>query len=108
MGAVDEISQAERRRIMREATTYHSAAEASIDKDRGGRFKVLTPTTVVGRSSVAYPKLPAAAPSNQAALTADEPPLGYSVDALDPVGEPHERIEAKPQSSERRRGWRRL
>ena len=90
----DEISQSERRRIMREdrlPTTYHAAAQASIDEDRGGRFKVLTPTQVVGRSS-AYPKLPSTSPSNQAAMTAKEPPLGIDVNALDPTGEPHEQI----------------
>ena len=104
MSAVDEISQAERRRVLandRKVSTYHDAAQASIDEDRGGRFKVLTPTEVVGRSSVSYPRLPSTSPSNQAAMVPDEPPLGISVDAVEPVGEIHERTPTKPKGLRR-------
>ena len=92
----DMISQKEKREILANdrlvRSTYFSQAQASIDEDRGGRFSVLTPTQVVGRSSVSYPRLPSTAPANQAAIVGDEPPLGIDVNALDPAGEPHEQI----------------
>jgi hypothetical protein len=55
----DEISQAEKRRILaedRRSRTYHAAAQSFIDEDRGGRFSVLEKPVVSGL--VRYPKLP--------------------------------------------------
>ena len=90
----DEVSQSEKRRILaedRRMRTYHAVAQASIDDDRGGRFGVVGRTTVTGAAPISYPRQPSGSPANQAAMVGDEPPLGYSVDALEPVGELHER-----------------
>jgi hypothetical protein len=96
----DEISQAERRRVLandrKVLATYHAVAQTSIDDDRGGRFAVRSPTTVVGTSPVTYPRLPLSSPANQAAMTAQEPPLGYSINDQECVGEPHEREGTPP------------
>jgi len=47
----DEISQAERRRVLandrKVLATYHGVAQTSVDDDRGGRFAVRGPTEVV-------------------------------------------------------------
>jgi hypothetical protein len=105
----DEISQAERRRILaedRKARTYFSEAQASLDDNRGGRFAVTRPTTVIGSSPIQYPRLPGTAPANQAALVGDEPTLGFSVNDIEPVGEIHERNERNEQRAASK--WRRL
>ena len=48
----------------------------------------------MGTSPIQYPRLPATAPSNQAALVGDERPLGFSVNDQEPVGEHFERGDA--------------
>jgi hypothetical protein len=60
----DEISQAERRRILAEEriSTYRAHAEANTDLELGGRFAKLSKTTVVGASSISYPKQPEGSP----------------------------------------------
>ena len=71
MNPADEISQAEKRRILaneQRLNTYRAHAEASIDDDRSGRFAVRKPATVIGASPISYPRLPQDAPANQAAL----------------------------------------
>jgi hypothetical protein len=84
--------------------TYRAHAEASIDEDRGGRFALVRkPATIVGAGPIAYPRLPEDSPWSSNPLP-PEPPLGYSVDDLEPVGEVFEQ-EAKPQVRAR---WRRL
>lgn len=103
---VEEISQAERRRILAEdrMSTYHALAQSSIDDERGGRYAAASrPATFVGAGPVSYPKLPEDSPSNQLAKMPDEPSLGYSVDDQDPIGEAFEQ-----EASKRRRPWRRL
>jgi hypothetical protein len=107
----DEISQAERRRVLandrRVLATYHGVAQTSADDDRGGRFAAVSPTrTVVGAAPISYPKLPANSPWACDPVPT-EPPLGFSVDAMEPVGELHERGDAA-EAGLRRRGWRRL
>src|SRR5262245_50784215 len=93
----DEISQAERRRILREVTTYHAAAQGFVNDDRGGRFAVLEKAHVTGSTPVvAYPKQPSG-PWSEGPGPA-EPPLGYSVEAVEPVGELHERVGTSPSS----------
>jgi len=66
MNGADEISQAERRRILAEDRrakhTYYSVAQGSIDDDRGGRYAVTTPTSVVGAPPIQYPKQPEGSP----------------------------------------------
>ena len=100
MNAADEISQAERRRIMadeRRGRTYHGVAASSVDDERGGRYGASgSKQTVVGSSPIAYPKLPANSPwANDPCPL--EPVLGFSVEELEPVGEPFE-IEASRSS----------
>jgi hypothetical protein len=103
----DEISQAERRRVLendrRVLATYHGVAQTSVDDDRGGRYAKVITTTVIGASPINYPRQPGSSPANQAALAGDEPPLGFSVNDIEPVGEIHERNEQRAASK-----WRRL
>jgi hypothetical protein len=91
----DDISQAERRRIMaddrRAKSTYHSQAIGSIDEERGGRYATSgSKQTVIGSSPIAYPQQPSTSPWHHDPI-GTEPPLGYSVDAIEPVGEVFER-----------------
>jgi hypothetical protein len=103
----DELSQAFKRKILAEdrdrLSTYRAHAEANADLELGGRYAKVTTTTVVGAGPIQYPRLPLTAPSNQAAMVGDEPPLGFSVNDMEPVGEIHERNEQRAASK-----WRRL
>src|SRR5262249_13627556 len=88
----DEISQAERREIMaedRRAKTYFGQAQHA-DDELGGRYAKVRSTTVVGSSPSSYPAQPPTSPWHRDPVP-DEPPLGYSVDAVEPVGEMFER-----------------
>jgi hypothetical protein len=94
----DEISQREKRRILAEdrqvRTTYLHHAESSVDDDRGGRYAAIEKSaTVVGAGPVSYPQQPPTSPWHHDPI-GDEPPLGYSVDAIEPAGEKHERGDA--------------
>src|SRR5262249_49720888 len=89
----EEISQAERRRILaedRRRSTYHAHAN-DVEVEMGGRFAKLRTTQVTGSGAVvAYPKLPNG-PWGEGPQVGDEPPLGCDVNAVEPVGEVHER-----------------
>ena len=93
MNAADEISQAERRRIMaeeRRLRTYHGVAASSVDDEKGGRYAGSgSKQTIVGSSPIVYPKLPANSPWVKDEYP-PEPPLGFSIDAQEPVGEKFE------------------
>ena len=94
MNAEDQISQSERRRILAEGrrakSTYHSVAASSADDERGGRYAAASSKpTVTGSSPIAYPQQPTGSPWASDPLP-NEPPLGYSVEEMEPVGEPHE------------------
>jgi hypothetical protein len=121
MNPADEISQALRRQVLandrkiaaeRKLSTYLDHSQASANDDRGGRFAVRSPTTVVGAAPIAYPTQPPTAPSNQMAMMPPEPSidgtgegltLGYGIDRPDaPPSEP------SGDGGLRRRGWRRL
>jgi hypothetical protein len=93
--AADDIPQSERRRILaeeRRLKTYMGHAQHTGEDIYGGRFAKVNTTTVIGAAPASYPAQPATAPwaSNP---YPDEPPLGYSVDAHEPVGEVFERGE---------------
>jgi hypothetical protein len=64
----DEVSQAERRRIMieeRRASTYMDHA-MNADLELGGRFKALHPVSVTGADpAVAVPQQPSTSPWHQ-------------------------------------------
>ena len=60
--AANEISQRERHEVLRndrkvrEAPTYHSIGQASVNDERGGRFAAEgSKQTVIGSSPISYP-----------------------------------------------------
>jgi hypothetical protein len=104
MNNADEISQAERRRIMadeRRGRTYHGVAASSVDDEKGGRYAASgSKQAIVGNSSIAYPAQPPGSPW-RCDECPPEPPLGYSVDAMEAVGEPHEVEASRPGTDAR-------
>jgi hypothetical protein len=125
----DEISQSERRKILAEdrqrLNTYRAHAEANADLELGGRFSKVTTTTVIGASPIRYPRLPQGSPW-ACDPCPTEPPLNYDINAMEPVGGPHEREGTPPsptaveldlvappdgdvrRAATRKAGWRRL
>src|SRR6516165_7854618 len=81
-GPEDEVSQAEKARIIREqASSILDHARAAANDLGSGRFAGVNPTTVVGSEpAVKYP----AAAAHQADPVGIEPPLGFSVNDLEP------------------------
>jgi hypothetical protein len=80
-GPEDEVSQDEKRRIIREqASSILDHARAAANDLGGGRYAGVNPTTVVGAEPAV--KYPAASTSWQIQLP-DEPPLGFDNPALD-------------------------
>src|SRR6516165_12133486 len=93
------VTQREKRQVLendrrvreadeRRRSTYHGHA-LDDEPELGGRFKKVNTTTVVGRSPVSYPQQPEGSPWRSDPCPI-EPPLGYSVEELEPVGEKHE------------------
>jgi hypothetical protein len=80
-GPEDEVTQAERRRILREGTTFHQHAQAFADELSQGRFAATGVPTVTGATPI--PKYPAAG-AHQSDPVGTEPPLGFSVNDLEP------------------------
>ena len=80
-GPEDEVTQAERRRILREGTTFHQHAQAFADELSQGRFAATGVPTVTGATPI--PKYPAAG-AHQSDPVGVEPPLGFSVNELEP------------------------
>lgn len=82
------------------ATTYHQQATAQLALEDSGRFGALA------RERAAQPAVAGTEPfvryPGGASWTSDpnmlEPPLGFSVDAMDPMGEAHEIAKATPVS----------
>jgi hypothetical protein len=66
------------------AGTYHQIAETEFTGDRG-RWTARERSTVIGSEPVTYPKLPDASPWANNPV-GQEPPLGFSIDALEPTG----------------------
>jgi hypothetical protein len=82
-------------RLVRQASTYFHHAQ-SIDLELSGRYSKLTPTSVTGSTpGPIYPQQSETSPANQAALTGPEAPLGYDINAIDPVGERWEQEASK-------------
>jgi hypothetical protein len=80
-GPEDEVSQAEKRRIIREQATMHAHAVAEAAMMETGRFAAVNATIVTGATPI--PKYPAASASWQIQLP-DEPPLSaYENPALE-------------------------
>ena len=81
-------------------STFHSIALAGIDDERGGRYAAEgSKRTVIGSSPVAYPAQPATSPWHHDPCS-PEPPLGYSVDEQDPVGEKFEQAASSAQGAD--------
>jgi hypothetical protein len=81
----DPESQAERRRVLLQDAdvrdrfgTYLSHTHSEL----GGRFAVTDHQTITGVVSPSPPPLPANSPWHGSDPVPDEPPLGYSVDAM--------------------------
>jgi hypothetical protein len=91
---VYNISQAERRRILKD--TLHGRAVAEQDTI-GGRYAAETRTRVVGSASFKYPQLPGSSWGNQGAAVPPEPSLGVAIDEMEPTGT-HAEIEQSLQS----------
>jgi hypothetical protein len=89
--------QAERRqvlandvRVRREGTTYHKLAQA--EQEIGGRFAVNRPKPqITGTSASQVPPQPDGSPWRTDPVP-DEEPLGFSVEEMPVVGEPHESV----------------
>jgi hypothetical protein len=64
--------------------TYHSRAQADVEAELGGRFA--KPKPLIGGS---VPMQPEGSPWASDPV-GQEPPLGFSVEAMEPVGNPHE------------------
>jgi hypothetical protein len=80
----NQASQAERREVLRN-DTYFARQSNTVD-DAGGRYAKLTPSNVIGSAtSPQYPQQPENSPWHHDPVAATEP-LGFSVDAMEPVG----------------------
>jgi hypothetical protein len=100
----NDADQSERRDLLQEhlrqrqqGSTYSAHAHMHID-DAGGRFAKTRPSLTVGsKPTVDYPgdKLPAWVTDRGP----DEPPLGFSVDAMEPVGESFEVLQSAMQAN---------
>jgi hypothetical protein len=91
-GPEDDISQAEKRRIIREqATTMYQHARSAANDEAGGRFASVNAAMVVGAEPAL--KYPAASSGWQIQLP-DEPPLSaHENPALEPSAVPHSPVE---------------
>ena len=81
-----------------QTTTYAAQAKAQASLDQaGGRFAVEDKSVTSGsEASVTYPTLPPSSPWSGPRLP-DEPPLGFAVGQMEPVGT-HAEIEASLKS----------
>src|SRR6516165_12462708 len=90
----DPESQVERRRVLindarvrdqsrnGDTGTYLSHTHSEL----GGRFALTEHQTITGVVSPSPPALPSNSPWHGADPVPDEPPLGYRIDQMDPVG----------------------
>jgi hypothetical protein len=73
-----------------EKDTHFSRAQADVELENQGRFKKQTETEVIAsKPQVRYPAQPASSPFAHDPAP-PENPLGYDINALEPVGERHE------------------
>jgi hypothetical protein len=77
-----KVREAEHQRLLREGTTFHQHAQAFADEVNQGRFAAIGVPTVTGSTPV--PSYPAAG-AHQFDPCGPEPPLGYSVDQVEPI-----------------------
>src|SRR5262249_1697903 len=79
--AMDEISQREKREVLRDC--YLSRAQADADLEAQGRFKKQSPTMIVGTPQ--YPKQPANSPWHSDPVP-PEPPLDFDLNFVGELG----------------------
>jgi len=97
-GPEDNVSQAEKRQIIREqATTMHQHAQAQAGELSGGRFAATGTPNVTGTTPI--PSYPAASASWQIQLP-DEPPLGFDNPALKDPADVSSSSSAEPGGAE--------
>ena len=96
MNPTDEISQSEKRRIIKDNAkarggTYFSHGQAAADTELGGRYGVINKPIVSGNEAATkYPRLPEGNPWSGTADMGTEPFTGYAIDEQEPVGEAFE------------------
>jgi hypothetical protein len=90
----DDITQAEKRQIVKN-DTYYSRAQADVGSELGGRYRHLAPASVVGVPQ--YPQQPPNSPFHHDP-TGAEPPLGIDVNEMIPVGT-HAEVQASIAAS---------
>jgi hypothetical protein len=78
---MDEISQREKREVLRD--TYLSRAQADAEIEAQGRFKRQSPTTIVGAQ---YPRQSSNSPWASPDPTGPEPPLGEDIEYVGALG----------------------
>jgi hypothetical protein len=87
----DQIDQAERKAVLendrrvreqQQASTFHQHAQAQALDTAGGRFAQVNAATVIGAQPL--PKYPQAGTPFQSDPVGIEPPLGFSVNDLEP------------------------
>jgi hypothetical protein len=71
------------------ASTYFAQARATLGQEVGGRYAAMARPVITGAGAYVVPKLPESSPWSHDPC-APEPPLGYSVEDQEPVGEAHE------------------
>src|SRR6516164_4330970 len=80
--AVLENDRRVREQQQQRGSTFHAYAAAAANDDAGGRWAIVNAVTVVGSDpAVRYP----AASAHQRDPVPTEPPLGYSVDQVEPI-----------------------
>ena len=88
---------AEQRYRQRQPRSTYLSHAGDVELELGGRFAKLTPTIVVGTEPITkYPKLESGPWAKDECPP--EPELGVDVNAQEPVGEVHERTEAKREA----------
>lgn len=85
----NDIPPAGRRRVVRETgATYHDVAVSDVGTVQG-RYAAISRTRVTGSSRVEYQKQPQSLPWASDPVP-PEPPLGFSIDEMQPVREEFE------------------
>jgi hypothetical protein len=91
---MDPLTQKKKREILKNdakvRATYRDFAQSDPELELGGRFAKVTPSTVVGAAPVtSVPRQPEGSHWHSDPMPM-EPPLGLDINAVEPVGEPHE------------------
>jgi|SRR6516165_7983731 hypothetical protein len=102
----NESSQAERRAMLKQdrASTFFARAMASMGEELGRYSHLGKEQVVTGSKPVPqFPRIPSG-PWSEPCPSGTSPPLGYSVDAMEPVEAPSVLAISEGPSGERRKG----